>query len=212
MLFNSGEFIFAFLPLVLAGFMLCGRVSRNAALGWLIVASLFFYAWWRPLNVLIIAPSIIVNFVVARWMVRLGAEGGHTAARRALLAFGVVFNVLFLGYFKYINFFANVANDVSGANFVLEQVILPLGISFITFQKIAFQVDVYAGRVKSFSLRDYCLFVLFFPQLIAGPIVHYREMMPQFHQVSGRLEGSNGAVGLTLFAMGLFTNVVIASS
>src|SRR5262249_28516087 len=89
---------------------------------------------------------------------------------------------------------------------------LPLGISFITFQKIAFLIDVHAGRVESFTLQDYCLFVLFLPQLIAGPIVHYPEMMPQFHRASCRFDQDNGAVGLTLLAFGLFKKVFIADS
>ena len=95
---------------------------------------------------------------------------------------GIAFNIAFLGYFKYVDFGRSTINDIFGTNLVLTHVILPLGISFITFQKIAFLIDVHANRVKSFTLQDYCLFVLFFPQLIAGPIVHYREMMPQFQQ------------------------------
>src|SRR5581483_6746833 len=125
-------------------------------------------------------PSILINFVLAQALRRL-AEKEAVGASRAVLALGIVFNIAFLGYFKYTNFLAGVINDVFGTHLLLERIILPLGISFITFQKIAFLVDVHAGRVKSFTLQDYCLFVLFFPQLIAGPIVHYREMMPQFH-------------------------------
>ena len=211
MLFNSYEFIFVFLPATLAGFFLLGRTSRVWALGWLIVASLFFYAWWRPLNVLIIAPSILVNFALARLLLRLRSDPGRDPARRDWFSpLGIVFNIAFLGYFKYVNFFSTVINDVAGTHFFLEQVILPLGISFITFQKIAFLIDVHARRIESFTLEDYCLFVLFFPQLIAGPIVHYREMMPQFQKASCRFDKENIAVGLTLFLMGLFKKVVLA--
>src|SRR5262249_14644600 len=128
----------------------------------------------------------------------------------AVLVGGILFNIAFLGYFKYSYFLGSAVNDVFGANLTLTQVILPLGISFITFQKIAFLVDVHAGRVSSFTLRDYGLFVLFFPQLVAGPIVHYREMMPQFHQVSCRLDSENLAVGFALFVFGLFKKVVLA--
>jgi len=210
MLFNSYEFIFAFLPVTLAGFFSLGFFSRNAALRWIIFASLFFYALWRPLNVLIIAPSIVINFGLARWLQQLAVDAKRTRISRLVLLLGIVFNIAFLGYFKYIDFGRSAINDIFGANLVLTHVVLPLGISFITFQKIAFLIDVHAGRVKSFSLQDYCLFVLFFPQLIAGPIVHYREMMPQFHSASCRFDKENFAVGITLLSFGLFKKVVLA--
>jgi len=211
MLFNSYEFIFAFLPVVAAVFFALGRASRVWALRWVIAASLFFYGWWRPLNVLIIAPSVLINFVLARLLQRLCKQGSRGAAQ-AVLLLGIAFNVAFLGYFKYSNFFVGAINDAFGTQMVLARIILPLGISFITFQKIAFLIDVHAGRVESFTLQDYCLFVLFLPQLIAGPIVHYREMMPQFHAVSCRFDQDNVSVGLTLFAFGLFKKVLIADS
>jgi len=210
MLFNSYEFIFAFLPVTLILFFLAGARSQRLALASLILASIFFYAWWRPINVLIIGPSLLVNYLIASSLQRLGAEGKPPRRARWLLAAGVVFNLAFLGYFKYVNFFASALNDITGTQYVFEQVILPLGISFITFQKIAFLVDVHSQRIKSFSFADYCLFVLFFPQLIAGPIVHYREMMPQFQAASCRLNRTDLAVGFTLFAIGLFKKVVLA--
>ena len=148
---------------------------------------------------------------------RVGADPSAIERRRKaisgprlVLLLGIAFNVAFLGYFKYIDFGRGAVNDIFGTNLVLTHVILPLGISFITFQKIAFLIDVHAGRVKSFTLQDYCLFVLFFPQLIAGPIVHYREMMPQFHSASCRFDKENFAVGLTLLSFGLFKKVVLA--
>src|SRR6266850_2536196 len=210
MLFNSYEFIFVFLPVTLAGFFLLGLSSRNLAMGWIIVASLAFYAWWRPINVLIIAPSILVNFVLARWLLRLTADQERAGPARIVLLLGIAFNVVFLGYFKYIDFLATAANDLVGTHFVLTQVVLPLGISFITFQKIAFLIDVHGRRIPSFSFREYCLFVLFFPQLIAGPIVHFREMMPQFRQTPCRWNKENMAVGLSLFVFGLFKKVILA--
>jgi len=211
MLFNSYEFIFAFLPVVVAAFFLLGRASRVWALRWLIAASLFFYGWWRPLNVLIIAPSVLINFLLARALQRLNKQGRRGSAKAVLLA-GIAFNVAFLGYFKYSNFLVGAINDAIGTQIVLARIILPLGISFITFQKIAFLIDVHAGRVESFTLQDYCLFVLFIPQLVAGPIVHYREMMPQFHAASCRFDKDNVSVGLTLFAFGLFKKIFIADS
>jgi alginate O-acetyltransferase complex protein AlgI len=211
MLFNSYAFIFAFLPLTAALFFLIGRRSRELALRWLIVASLAFYAWWRPLNVLLIAPSILINFAVARSMQRQ-LQQQKPGRARALLVLGIAFNIAFLGYFKYANFFVGAANDVFGARMVLTHIVLPLGISFITFQKIAFLVDVHSRRIESFTLQDYCLFVLFFPQLIAGPIVHYREMMPQFQRAACVYDRENVTVGVTLLVFGLFKKVFLADS
>src|ERR1700704_2411981 len=127
MLFNSYEFIFAFLPVTIAGFYLLGSVSRAWSLHWLIIASLFFYAWWRPLNVLIIAPSILINFVLARMLQQLGKQEKRGASK-AVLLLGIAFNVAFLGYFKYANFAVGAVNDAFGTNVVLAQIILPLGI------------------------------------------------------------------------------------
>jgi alginate O-acetyltransferase complex protein AlgI len=209
-LFNSIPFVFGFLPLVLAGFYTLGHWRRDWAILWLILASLCFYAYWRPLNVLLITPSILVNYVLAR-IIQHRVDDRPGIARLALIA-GILFNLCFLGYFKYINFLGVVAGDVFGVNMVFTNVILPLGISFITFQKIAFLVDVHSGRVTSFTLKDYALFVLFFPQLVAGPIVHYREMMPQFHAAPCRFRADDMAIGIVLFSFGLFKKTVLADS
>src|SRR4051812_36444688 len=208
MLFNSYEFIFGFLPITLAGFYLLGARTRDGALLWLTVASLFFYAWWRPVNVLLIAPSILINLGLARLLQRYRTD--NPALARVVLVSGIVFNVCFLGYFKYTMFLRGAVNDVFGTDLVLTHIILPLGISFITFQKIAFLADVHAGRVTAFTLREYALFVLFFPQLIAGPIVHYREMMPQFRAITARFNAEDASVGLTLFFMGLGKKLLLA--
>src|SRR5271163_1378841 len=210
MLFNSSEFLFVFLPVALSGFYLLGFLSRTSAIRWLILVSLVFYAWWRPVNVLIIAPSMVINFALAGILLRLNEREGSRRASNAVLSLGILLNVVFLGVFKYTDFISGTINDVFGANLVLRHIILPLGISFITFQKIAFLIDVQAGRVRSFTFQDYCTFVLFFPQLIAGPIVHYREMMPQFHAASCRFDKEDVAVGLTLLVFGLFKKVVFA--
>jgi alginate O-acetyltransferase complex protein AlgI len=211
-LFNSYEFILGFLPVVAVIYFLVGAASRTWALRWLMLASLFFYAWWRPFNVLIIAPSILINFLLARAMLALNRErpDGPSTAAKAILITGILFNVAFLGYFKYANFLTTASNDVFGTKIVLTQILLPLGISFITFQKIALLVDVYGRRVESLTFQEYCLFVLFFPQLIAGPIVHYREMMPQFRRVSCRFNGEDVSVGLTLLIFGLCKKAFLA--
>ena len=208
MLFNSYLFIFGYMPVVLAGFWLLGQRRRDWALIWLTLASLFFYAWWRPVNVLLIAPSIAINYGLSRALQRYG-ETRPVLARVVLLS-GIAFNICFLGYFKYLTFLQGTINDAFGAGLILTHVILPLGISFITFQKIAFLIDVHAGRVTSFTFRDYALFVLFFPQLVAGPIVHYREMMPQFHAAPCRFDAENVAVGISLFFFGLAKKLVFA--
>jgi alginate O-acetyltransferase complex protein AlgI len=212
MLFNSQEFLFVFLPVTLLGFYLLGPIARQWAILWLILMSLVFYGWWRPVNILIIGPSILINFALSSFLLRLSEKGDQPGLSRAVLFAGIFFNILFLGFFKYADFVYGTINDVFGANFVLLHVILPLGISFITFQKIAFLIDVQAGRVKAFTFREYCTFVLFFPQLVAGPIVHYREMMPQFATATCRFDKENFAVGLTLLFFGLFKKGVLADN
>jgi D-alanyl-lipoteichoic acid acyltransferase DltB (MBOAT superfamily) len=207
MLFNSYEFILAFLPVTVAGFVVFGMRSREWALAWLILASIFFYGWWRPFNLLIIGPSVAVNYAFAR---ALQGLAGRESQQSLVLALGISFNICLLGYFKYANFGMTILHDVVGEDFVLAQIILPLGISFITFQKIAFLVDVAGGRVRSFTARDFLLFVMFFPQLIAGPIVHYGETIPQFHHPKSRFDANDYAVGITLFCFGLFKKVVLA--
>ena len=212
MLFNSYSFIFLFLPLTLLGFLLIGRLqSRKLSLSWVVLSSIVFYGAWNPVNLLIIAPSIAVNYLLGLWIrqaVRRGEAGQKSAS--TLLLLGIVFNLCFLGYFKYKNFFLDTVNIMAGTDFVLAAVILPLGISFITFQKIAFLVDVRSETIQDFDVYDFLTFVFFFPQLIAGPIVHYREMMPQFEKLNYRFDPGNVAVGLSLFAMGLFKKVVLA--
>lgn len=209
MLFNSYVFIFAFFPLALSGFLLLRRLSmRDGAITWLILASIGFYAWWRPINLAIILPSVLVNYFIALGIARFDENRPRLA--QALLLVGVAANLAFLSYFKYRNFFMEISNDAFGTQFGFEQLMLPLGISFITFQKIAFLVDVYTGRIAKFSIRDFGLFVFFFPQLIAGPIVHYREMMPQFERTFTRPVAEDISVGAGLFFCGLFKKVILA--
>ena len=208
MLFNSPLFIFAFLPLTVGMFYVLAGRNVARALIWLTIASLFFYGWWRPFNILILAPSIALNFAIARFLVRYTDERPRWSA--VLFWFGIAFNICFIGYFKYIDFGATLSNDLFGTQFVMQRVLLPLGVSFITFQKIALLVDARAGRVTEVPLRDYVLFVLFFPPLISGPIVHYREIMPQFAKLDGRFKWEDGAVGGSLFCFGLAKKMLIA--
>ena len=215
MLFNSYAFVFAFLPLVLLGYALLGSRTGSAKLSvwWLVVCSAAFYAIWNPINLVIIGPSLLVNFALARTLQRRVSRG-HAGARAsgAILIIGIVLNLCFLGYFKYRNFFVDSANHLLGMHWPIVDILLPLGISFITFQKIAFLIDVRAGTVKQFEAVDFLIFVAFFPQLIAGPIVHYREMVPQFQTSSQRIGLQNLCVGVCLFAMGLFKKAVLADA
>jgi len=204
MLFNSFEFIFLFLPLALLVFLALGSFVRPAAAtAWLVCASLFFYGWWNPAYLGLILGSIIFNFVVGCFLSRY--------PRRALLAFGVAANLGLLGYFKYFNFFVANLNAVAGTTIQGGDIVLPLAISFFTFQQIAYLVDVYKGEVEEHGFVRYALFVSFFPQLIAGPIVHHKEMLPQFAKPETyRWSQKNIAIGVSIFIIGLFKKVIIA--
>lgn len=206
MLFNSYVFIFAFLPLVLCGYYIfASRLGMKWALFWLILASLFFYGWWNPVYLALILVSIVFNYAVSRRI-----EGSRN---RHFLVLGIAVNLGFLAYFKYANFFVENLNALFETGLVMETVILPLAISFFTFQQIAFLVDTYRQESHAYSFLNYSLFVCFFPQLIAGPIVHHRQMMPQFASPSLMNERArNLAVGCSIFAIGLFKKVVIADS
>jgi alginate O-acetyltransferase complex protein AlgI len=212
MLFNSYAFILLFLPITLLGVYGLGRLSSaRLVVGWLVACSVAFYGIWNPLSLLIILPSLGINFMLGRWMVaRLQRPEPDERTASALMLVGIAFNLCFLGYFKYKNFLLDSSNWAFGTDWPLSPLLLPLGISFITFQKIAFLVDIRSGTIRNFSAFDFLIFVFFFPQLIAGPIVHYREMVPQFNNLQGKLDSHHLAVGLSLFAIGLFKKAVLA--
>ena len=212
MLFNSYTFIFLFLPVTMLGYWLLGRWSSSRlVIGWLIVCSIAFYGLWNPVSLAIILPSVAINYLLARGIQALVSEAPERSRRAdALLVAGIAFNLCFLGYFKYRNFFVESLNQLAGTQWPMESLLLPLGISFITFQKIAFLVDVRFGTVQRFDALEFLVFVFFFPQLIAGPIVHDREMMPQFGTMPLRPRASEVATGLGLFAIGLFKKSVLA--
>lgn len=208
MLFNSYEFVLLFIPAVAGMYYLLGFVGwYRAALGWLVTASLFFYGWWNPIYLLLLIGSIAFNFSLGRLL--LVRASGSTG--RLVLIFGIVANLAALAYFKYANFFVDNINWSLGSGFHLEQIILPLAISFFTFQQITYLVDTSKGQVLEHSFLRYCLFVTFFPQLIAGPIVHHGEMLPQFARKRVfRFDHAHLAIGATVFTLGLFKKVVIA--
>ena len=207
MLFNSYIFIFLFLPLTLLGFFLIGgRGHHRIAISWLVACSLFFYGWWNPAYLGLILASILFNYAMG-----IVLSGGESRKRKPMLALGVSANLALLAYYKYANFFMDSLNAAIGSSFHLETILLPLAISFFTFQQIAYLVDAYRGETREYNFLHYCLFVTFFPQLIAGPIVHHREMLPQFaRDVIYRFTQRDFIVGFTIFTIGLFKKVVLA--
>lgn len=204
LLFNSYEFIFLFLPAALAGFFLLGRFARQKqATLWLVAASFFFYGWWDIRYVPLLFASICFNY-------QMGKKIEAVPSKRTLF-FAIAVNVALLGYFKYTDFFLGTLNVAFGSSFDLPHIVLPLGISFFTFTQTAYLVDVYRGEAKNESFLLYLEFVTIFPHLIAGPIISYKEMLPQFMaKRTFRINYDNIALGLTIFALGLFKKVVIA--
>ena len=178
MIFNSYVFIFAFLPVVIFVFYGLGRLSHHLATLWLAAASLFFYGWWDARFVGLLLGSIAFNYGAGYL---IGHSLAHKPQRsKLLLITALVINLMLLGYFKYANFFMDNLNYLAGTAIPMAKVFLPLGISFFTFTQIAFLVDTYQGKVKEYNFVHYTLFVTYFPHLIAGPVLHHREMMPQF--------------------------------
>lgn len=212
MLFNSYEFIFAFLPITFfIYFYLNSKRLATAGKGFLVFASLFFYSWWNIIYLPLILGSMLFNFVVGS---SLTIESEHKKIdKKTLLIFGIILNIALLGYFKYSDFFIENFNLAFSTNVELLKLVLPLGISFFTFTQIAYLVDSYRGETKEYDLLNYGLFVTFFPHLLAGPILHHKEMMPQFASKWNLVKNyKNIAVGLFIFSIGLFKKVVIADT
>jgi len=211
MLFNSYVFLFGFLPLVLLLFHGLRRLGRErGAVFMLAVMSLAYYGWWSWKYLLLLIPLMMLNYIVAQRMVDFRERQRPRGVKR-LLILGLSLNLAALGYYKYANFFVDNINALFGLDLFLATIVLPLGISFFTFQKIALLVDVYYGKVGRLDLLDYALFVAFFPQLIAGPIVHHSEMMPQFKQLR-RVPPAWLALGGTIFVIGLAKKVLLADT
>jgi len=204
MLFNSYVYLLCFLPVTLVVYFLPGRRAAWSVV-WLVLASLFFYAYWNPIYLPLIAGSIAANFGVSQLLRRFPAR------RTPLLFIGVCGNLALLGVFKYADFFLENVAPIAGAALPVLHMVLPLGISFFTFTQIAYLVDVSRGDVEEPSLANYALFVTFFPHLLAGPILHHSEMMPQFASASNkRPYAPHLAAGLFLLAIGLAKKVLIA--
>ena len=179
MLFNSYQFILIFLPVALLGYQVAGWFHRSAVVVWLGLVSLAFYAYWRPELLYILVFSIVLNYVAGGLISR---QIPNRVSSRAWLIAAIVLDLGALCYFKYLFPSLNFLSGAFGSSKHWADVVLPLGISFFTFTQIAFLVDLHQGLAKQQDLGSYVLFVTFFPHLIAGPILHHKEMMPQFQQ------------------------------
>jgi D-alanyl-lipoteichoic acid acyltransferase DltB (MBOAT superfamily) len=209
MLFNSYTFIFLFMPLALAGYEIASRFNQRAVVIWLGVASLVFYGWWQPALLVLLVGSVMLNYTAAALISRQIPN----RVRPDLLLYGAVsLNLLLLGYYKYFVPSMNFFSTAFGLSNHWAAIALPLGISFFTFTQIAYLIDLEKGHGEHHDFPSYLLFVTFFPHLIAGPILHHREMMPQFHREPRRLNLSDLTVGVTWFVLGLAKKALIADT
>ncbi len=212
MFFNSSAFIFVFMPIVFAGFFTIAKKSHSGAVLWLSIASIFFYAYWSIIALPILLISICINY----WFGTLLSKP-NLKHRQALLTISIIVNILALGYFKYINFFIDNINDLRefmGLDpFDSINIILPIAMSFFTFTQIAFLIDNYQGKVKERNFIQYTLFVSFFPHLLAGPLIHHKQMMPQFSMSENFvIQKDKIIIGLAIFTIGLAKKVLIADT
>lgn len=210
MIFSSFLFIFAFLPVVWLVFHLLKSKYVVSSKVFLILSSLFFYAYWKLDYLPILLSSIIINFGLAQAILSRNLK-----KPQFYFIIGILFNLSLLGYFKYTNFFIDNLNYFFNLNYSIDKILLPLALSFVTFQQIAFLLDCYhqkknKNQNKNLNFIDYALFISFFPQLIAGPIVHHKEMMPQFAHLKPGILWDYLAKGIFIFCLGLFKKVIIA--
>lgn len=213
MLFNSYVFIFLFLPITLVGYFTFNHFNATKiAKLWLVIASLFFYGYFNPSYLWIIIISIGINFCISR-LFRIKFFDEHMLPKKLLFIFGLLLNVGLLVLYKYLDFIIECANNLFSADFAYMNLLLPLGISFFTFQQLAFFIDSYKGKTPNYSLLDYSLFVTFFPQLIEGPIVLHSEVIPQFENKKNlKFNFDNFSKGLYAFSAGLAKKVLIADN
>ena len=210
MLFTTGTFLLLFLPVTWVGFFALGRQWPSIAAAWLFLASLFFYAYWMPIFTLLLGASIAINFLFGR-CISAAVKIPDKISAKLWLVIALLFNLGLLGYFKYANFFVENINELLGQHWSFGQVMLPIGISFYTFTQIAFLADAYEGKVSETNPVHFGLFVTYFPHLVAGPVMHHSQMMPQFADAAiYHVRGDQLAGGLVIFALGLFKKVVLA--
>jgi D-alanyl-lipoteichoic acid acyltransferase DltB (MBOAT superfamily) len=217
MIFNSYLYLLIFLPLAMLGFGAAARVKLRLGFAWLVLMSLVFYGvWnpdptkpWSPFYVLLILGSCVGNYYFGRYL----SGHKHTAKGKRILTFGVVANLGLLGYYKYAGFLAGLTKWATGWPENVPSIVLPLAISFFTFLQIAYLVDAFRGETEEYHFTDYLLFVTFFPHLIAGPLVHHKEMLPQFTRETWKHhKWVNLSMGLSYLVCGLFKKVVIADN
>ena len=203
MLFNSYEFLLLFLPITFfVYFYLNSKKQIVISKIFLVLASLFFYSWWNPIYLPLILASMIFNFFVGQKL--------NKKSTKNMLIFGIVGNVGLLGYFKYTDFFIENFNWAFNKDVELLHLALPIAISYFTFQQIAFLVDSYRGETKEYNFLNYALFITFFPQLLMGPIIHHKDMIPQFQtKWKSLIKWENVALGLFIFAIGLAKKTLI---
>jgi alginate O-acetyltransferase complex protein AlgI len=207
MIFSTLEYLFAFLPCAFIVYQLTNRyIGHRAAVIWLCLASLFFYGFWNPKYLVLILLSIVFNFLLGRKI----SLAGKTHAK-ALVILGITLNLAALAYFKYTNFLVDTITAISSVEYSINTIVLPLAISFFTFQQIAFLIDAYSTDETEKDFVEYVLFICFFPQLIAGPIVHHREMMPQF-SCKQRNWKEDFNIGIAIICIGLFKKIVLADN
>ena len=213
MLFNSYIFIFAFFPIVLLGYFGLNHFHKyTAAKFFLIIASLYFYGYFNWWYLLIIVTSVALNYILSRVMLR---DKTSNAVRKTVFIMALTLNIGSLFYFKYYDFFIENINAIFMTDFTLLHLLLPLGISFFTFQQLSYVIDSYKydEKIADYDFLDYALFVTYFPQLIAGPIVTHDEMVPQFADISKKcINAENFAVGLYAFVLGLGKKVIVADA
>lgn len=209
MIFNSFEFLFLFLPITFVLYFFLNKWSFTYSGVWLLIASLYFYNWWNPLYLPLILISLFVNYMIGGYL----STRQNSYSRTTVFTIGILFNIGLLGYFKYYDFFASTVNSVFSTQIPVLNLLLPLAISFFTFQQIAYLVDAYRLEAAEYNFLQYGLFVLFFPQLIAGPIVQHKEIIPQFScRENRRINYRNISLGIVIFAVGLFKKVVLADT
>ena len=209
MLFNSYAFLFGFLPLALAIFYgLRARGHRAASVPFLALASVAFYAYWKPVDTFILVGSVVFNYFIARLM-----SASSVARARSLLTLGVVADLGLLLYFKYLDFLLGNIAWLAGATWNAPRIVMPIGISFFTFTQIAYLVDCYRSRTSERDFGNYALFVTIFPHLIAGPIIHHAQMRPQFARLrSQAIEPDAILLGIVIFVIGLAKKVLLADN
>jgi len=214
MIFSSAEFILLFLPASFFLYFLLNRFRQvQAGKAWLVAMSLLFYGYWSVAYLPLLIGSICFNFVAGKHLAGGSSVFSSRISRRSMLIVSVLANLGLLAYFKYAAFFVANLVAMTQSTLTIPHIILPLGISFFTFTQIAYLLDSYRGEVKEYDLINYALFVTFFPHLIAGPILHHREMMDQFKsRWTLFIRYRHIVLGLFIFSLGMFKKVVIADT